>query len=101
MQKFNYTITIESPSKEIADMLMEHICKENIGLLEMLSGMGIPKKTQMPEQPKADEKEKFLNGIRQVETVIQIITQCMLDETALDRIAAVLGINVKPQTAKQ
>lgn len=100
MQKFNYTISIEAPSKEIAEMLMEYICKENVGLLEMLSSTSSRKEPKMPEPPKPSEKEKFLKGIQQVETVIQIITQCMLDETALDRIAATLGIN-KPQIAKQ
>jgi hypothetical protein len=34
MEKFNYRISIEAPSREVADMLMDFICKENIGLLE-------------------------------------------------------------------
>lgn len=98
MQKFNYTITVEAPSKEIADMLMDHICKENIGLLEMLSRLHAKDKIKQPEPPKPSDKEKFLSGIKQFEKVIQIIERCVMDDTALDRIAQTLGINVQPET---
>ena len=102
MQKFNYTVSVEAPSKEIADMLMDFICKDNIEILELLKNAEQKKETKIkePEAPKP-EKEKFLSGIRQFEKVIQIIERCVMDETALDRIAQMFGINVKPETEKQ
>lgn len=58
-------------------------------------------KIKEPEIPKPNEKEKFLKGLMEFEKVIQIIERCVSDETALDRIAKMLGINVKPETTKQ
>ena len=44
-----------------------------------------------------EEAKKFMSGIQMVEKVIQIIDRCVNDETAIDRIAQLFGINVKPQ----
>ncbi|MCC7303077.1 MAG: hypothetical protein IT233_10590 [Bacteroidia bacterium] len=101
MQKFNYTITIEAPSREIAEMLMEHICKENIELLELLSRKYGQEKIKEPEFPKHDPKENLVKGFRQFEKVMGIIEKCVTDETNIDVIAELLGVNVKPKTAKQ
>lgn len=103
MEKFNYRISIEASSKEVADMLMDFICKDNIGLLEVLNRNHAEEKkeTKQPEPQKENEKEKFLKGIRQFEKVIQIVERCIMDETAIDRIARTLGIIVQPETAKQ
>lgn len=105
MEKFNYKINIEAPSKETADLLMDYICKDKIGLVEMLMDhhgkQSKEEKIKQPEPPKPSDKEKFLSGIRQFEKVIQIIERCVMDETALDRIAAILGINVQPENTKQ
>ncbi len=54
------------------------------------------------QKPKEQtEKEKFLNGMKEFEKVIKIIERCVADETALDQIAKMFGIEVKPQTEKQ
>jgi hypothetical protein len=103
MQKFNYKVSIEAPSREIADMLMDFICKDNFEILQMMKQAEEKKETKInePETTKQPEKEKFLKGIRQFETVIQIIERCVMDDSALDKIAKMFGIDVKPETAKQ
>lgn len=101
MQKFNYTITIEAPSREIAEMLMEHICKENIGLLEVLSRIHNQEKIKEPEFPKSHTKENLVKGFRQFEKVMGIIEKCVMDEKNIDVIAELLGVIVKPQTTRQ
>jgi hypothetical protein len=58
-------------------------------------------KEKQPEPAKENEKEKFLKGIRQFEKVIQIVERCIMDETAIDRIARTLGIIVQPETANK
>lgn len=101
MEKFNYKITVEAPSKKIADMLMEHICKDNIDLLQLITeSEEVFKKAPAPEPEikKPSEKENFLKGLMQFERVIQIIERCVTDETALDRIAQVLGIKTQKPT---
>ena len=102
MEKFNYRVSIEAPNKQIADMLMDFICKDNIEILEILKNAEQKSETKVkePEMPKSNDKEKFLSGIKQFEKVIQIIERCIMDETALDQIAKMFGINVKPETAK-
>ena len=89
MEKFNYTLSIVAPSKEIADMLMQHICKENIDFIELM-------KTEQRLKEKI-QKEKFLQAISQFEKVIQIIDHCVNDESAIDKIAQLLGIKLQPQ----
>ena len=102
MERFNYKVSIEAPSKEIADMLINFICKDNIEVLQMMKhSTAEEQKIKEPEFPKQSEKEKFLKGLFEFEKVIQIIEKCVSDETALDRIAKMLGINVKPENAKQ
>lgn len=102
MEKFNYNVSIEAPNRQIADMLMDFICKDNIEILEVLKRAEQKKETKIeePEISQPTEKEKFLKGIKDFEKVIQIIERCVMDETALDRIAKMFGINVKPETAK-
>ena len=103
MERFNYQISIEAPNKRIADMLMDFICKDNIEVLQMINHAEEKKETKVkePEFQKANEKENFLKGLKEFEKVIQIIERCVSDETALDRISQMFGINVKPETAKQ
>ena len=102
MERFNYKVSIEAPSKEIADMLINFICKDNIEVLQMMKhSTAEEQKIKEPEFPKQSEKEKFLKGLFEFEKVIQIIEKCVSDETALDRIAQMLGIKVKPETTKQ
>jgi len=103
MERFNYKISIEAPNKEIADMLIDFICKDNIEVLQMMKHAEEKKETKIkePEIPKPNEKEKFLKGLMEFEKVIQIIERCVSDETALDRIAKMLGINVKPEKTQQ
>ena len=57
-------------------------------------------KVEEPEIPKQTEKEKVLKGIKDFEKVLQIIERCITDETALDRIAQMFGIIVKPEKTK-
>lgn len=100
MEKFNYTVTVEAPSKEIANMLMDFICKDNIGILQLLKQAG-EKKTPEPKVQQEKEKEKLLSGLAQFEKVIQIIERCINDETTIDQIVRFLGINVQPQKTTQ
>ena len=103
MERFNYKISIEAPSKEIADMLIDFICKDNIDILQMTKhNTAEETKVKEPEFPNPQaQKETFLKGIREFEKVIQIIERCVSDENALDQIAKMFGIKVKPETAKQ
>jgi len=96
MEKFNYTITVEAPSKKIADMLMDFICKDNIDVVQLIKAQ--EKKSPEPEIKKPTQKENFLNGLMEFEKVIQIIERCVNDETALDRIAQFLGIKTQKHT---
>ncbi len=90
MEKFNYTVTVEAPSKEIADLLINCICRDNIEILQLFKQP--EKKTPEPQIQQQKEKEKFLSGLMKFEKVIQIIERCVNDETAIDRIASLLGI---------
>jgi len=102
MERFNYKISIEAPNREIADMLIDFICKDNIEVLQMMKHNASEEtKIKEPEFPKPNEKEKFLKGLMEFEKVIQIIERCVSDETALDRIAKMLGVNVKPEKTQQ
>jgi hypothetical protein len=56
-----------------------------------------PKETEVPKET---EKEKFLKDLMEFEKVIQIIGKCLSDETTIDRIAKMIGINVKPETTQ-
>jgi len=123
MEKFNYTITVEAPSKKIADMLIDHICKDNIDVVQLVKqnqekvkesrilheaiqnlfkDFGTEqegkKKSPEPEIKKPTQKENFLKGLMEFEKVIQIIERCVNDETALDRIAQLLGIKTQKTT---
>jgi hypothetical protein len=97
MKKFNYEITIEAPSKELAEIIMRIICAQNEGVIESVKEKLSQEEIKPPPiSPKAG-KEDFLKGIVQVEKVIHIIKHCVQDETALDRIAQLLGIKVQPE----
>jgi hypothetical protein len=84
-------------------MLIDFVCKDNIEVLQMMKHTEEKKETKIkePEFPKPNEKENFLKGLMEFEKVIQIIERCVSDETVLDRIAKMLGINVKPEKTQQ
>ena len=105
MKKFNYQITIEAPGREIADLLMKLICKENTEVItEAKSENPSPensteKKTEFSEENKG--KENVLKGISDFEKVIHIIKCCVQDETLIDRMATTLGFNNNLKTQTQ
>lgn len=87
-----YRIKLLEPEQVIEtdfDKLIEEIFAGNLLKKE---------KIKEPELPKQSEKEKILKSLMEFEKVIKIIERCVSDETALDRIAKLFGINVKPET---
>lgn len=103
MEKSKYQITIEGPDKEATEMLTDYLLRDKAGIVKTLADYHEKKSREKQREQKqaAEEKEKFLSGIRQFEKVVQIIERCIADETAIDRIAEILGIPVQPETAKQ
>lgn len=94
MEKFNYTICIEAPNKEIAENLMRYYFRENqVSLAEVEAAL----KKQKENKDKGElEAEQFLRAICQFEKTLRIIDLCVNDPSLIDKIAEFLKINVQP-----
>ena len=107
MKKFNYQITLDAPSQEIADLVAKYIGIENEGLItsikrEEASPENISEK-KSPEHSCAGNKEKenFLKGIFEFEKVLHIVKCCIQDNTLIDRLSKTLGFTNKSEKTKQ
>ena len=85
MQKFNYQITIEAPSKEIADFIMKLICNENEGLI---TGIRAEKtheeKQEEQKQKEANERKQAIDAIGIFRELLSAVRKRMMEEYAQD-----------------
>ena len=104
MEKFTYQISIEAPSREIADLVMDSICKENSEILNLMKATDEAVKRiskEKIETPEKTGKEKFLEGLKEFQMVLQIVEKCVADKDAIKGIAQLLGIHVSPLKKSQ
>lgn len=82
MEKFNYKVTIEAPSKEIADMLMNFICKDNIEIIQLFKGADEKKETKEKEEEKDFiNRKKILTLLEEAESFIDWMKGMVLEES--------------------
>lgn len=103
MEKFNYTVSIEAPGKEVADNLMIYFFrKDSIPLADVMKEMKTESKEEKKEtkiQGQEEEKEnktsygKVLSILDEVESIIEIIRELALTQDFFERIQKSLEKN--------
>jgi hypothetical protein len=85
MKKFNYQITIEAPSKEIADFIMKLISNENEGLITGIRAEKTSEeKFEEQKQKEARERKEAIEAVGMFGELLGAVRKRLIQEYEQD-----------------
>ncbi len=110
MKKFNYKVSVEAPSQQIADLVIESLVNENSEFISVIRGLrenvnvNLQNETQQEnpdkENPQEQEKDDWRNPLN--EKIFPLLAKGMNDvKSTLGEIKKIILTEVLPQFLKQ